>query len=137
MTALFVFFFLTIVTQKNMHWITRKPNKVKFKLQSQTELIVREVQSKIFYPINRFYIVNYDEMVLEVSASEKCAATRVTIEQFLWKMLISCCNIHPLSFVIHRQIEELVWKQGFPGFLPRFQNKVSKTYFTYSIISQI
>ncbi|MEQ9553861.1 MAG: sulfotransferase [Coleofasciculus sp. G3-WIS-01] len=35
-----------------MHWITRKPKKLKFKLQSQTELIVREAQSKIFYPIN-------------------------------------------------------------------------------------
>ncbi|MEQ8383464.1 MAG: sulfotransferase [Coleofasciculus sp. A1-SPW-01] len=35
-----------------MHWITRKANKLKLKIESQTELIVRDVQSKIFYPIN-------------------------------------------------------------------------------------
>ncbi|MEQ9235295.1 sulfotransferase domain-containing protein [Coleofasciculus sp. E2-BRE-01] len=35
-----------------MHWITSQTNKLKFKLQSKTELIVREAQSKILYPIN-------------------------------------------------------------------------------------
>jgi len=35
-----------------MHWITGKANKLKLKIEIKTELIVRNVQSKIFYPIN-------------------------------------------------------------------------------------
>jgi len=39
---------------KYMYWTTSKVNKLKLKLESKTELIAREAQSRIFYPINLF-----------------------------------------------------------------------------------